>query len=329
MRKKILLFMLVVCHIAYLLIQFCLAEESGTTGANFLKIGLGARAAGMGGAYVAVSDDIYSIYWNPAGLAELDNREVTFMHNTHFQDITQQFVGYAQPIDGEREKGLEYLNRGKMGVIGFSLNYLGIEDIEGYNADGESIGDLKTYDLAGILSYAKKMKYDESRGRMLSIGSNLKFIHQRLDSEKSTSYAIDLGCKYSMNIGKKGLSNDRLSLGIGVNNLGTKVKFDKDEGDLPLNTKIGVAYMSIIEGQPLIVAIDGNIPNDNGSYSSIGSEYWIIDMLGLRVGYTSKEDSGKGLRMGIGIKVGVFRLDYAFVPYEELGDTHRINLTIH
>lgn len=303
------------------------AGEPGTTGANFLKIGMGARAIAMGEAYTAVSNDIYSIYWNPAGLVELEDPEVTFMYNKHFQDIVQQIGGYAQPLYMWKKSKHSRIGR-KIGAIGCFFNYVGIQDIQGYDADGISSGDVKTYDYAGIVSYARKIKVHNKKRNILSMGSNVKFITEKLDKESATSYAIDVGAKYKMKLIRKERESDFLSFGIGVYNVGSKVKFVKEKKDLPRSIRAGVAYINKAYGGPLTVAVDGNMPNDNDFYFSIGTEYWIKNILGLRVGYKSQEDAGIGLRTGIGIKINIFSIDYAFVPYGDLGNSHIINLNI-
>jgi hypothetical protein len=79
-------------------------------------------------------------------------------------------------------------------------------------------------------------------------------------------------------------------------------------------------------GDPLTIAIDGNLPNDNDFYASLGIEYWVRDLIGLRVGYKSGQELGDGLSFGGGIKVNILELDYALVHLGELGYTHRIGI---
>src|SRR5690349_12762060 len=74
------------------------AADPGTTAANFLKLGAGPRAVAMGDAQVGVADDVYATYWNPAGLAQLQNREVGFTQTQYVQDIQSEYAAYAHPI---------------------------------------------------------------------------------------------------------------------------------------------------------------------------------------------------------------------------------------
>ena len=85
-------------------------DDVGTTGAPFLKIGVGARAIGMGEAYGGLADEVNAIYWNPAGLVNVQRRELSFMHAAWFASINYEYVAYAQKLG--------------IGTLGFAFNYL-------------------------------------------------------------------------------------------------------------------------------------------------------------------------------------------------------------
>ena len=80
---------------------------------------------------------------------------------------------------------------------------------------------------------------------------------------------------------------------------------------LPRKIKMGVSAMHIKE-LPLNLTADFTMPNDNSSYISLGSEYWFQDMIALRLGYAGSNDQGKGLRVGMGLKLREFLFDYAY-----------------
>jgi len=288
-------------------LQLTYGSDAGTTGANFLKIGIGPRAAGMGEAQVAVCNDVTSVFWNPAGLARTDSQEASFVYSLWFEDIKLQYFGYAYP-------------HSTLGTFAGSINYLSMGKIEGYRADGAKAGEVKAYDLSGILSYGRKLAYG------IDGGINLKFIQEKLEEESSFAFGIDIGVIGSLGrwLRVKGL--EELTCGINLQNLGSKVKFQKEEGSLPLNLKFGVGIRKEVFGDPLTLAIDGNLPNDNGFYGSLGLEYWVRDLIGLRLGYKSGQDLGNGLSFGGGIKVNILELDYALVHCGELGYTHRIGI---
>jgi len=297
----------VVFLLACQLVNLSYASDPGTTGANFLKIGSGPRAVGMGEAQVAVCNDVTSVFWNPAGLARMPGQEASFIYNILLEGVKLQYFGYAYPFP-------------TIGTFAGSVNYLSIDDIQGYNAGDVKTGEIKAYDLLGVLSYARELPYG------VFGGINLKFIQQKLEKESSFAYSIDIGVIAGVGrwLNIKGL--EELTLGLNMQNLGGKVKFQKEEGGLPLNFKFGLGLKKEVFGDPLTIAIDGNLPNDNEFYGSLGIEYWVRDLIGLRFGYKSDQDLGNGLSFGAGIKANVFQLDYALVHFGELGYTHRIGI---
>ena len=293
---------------AYQLTSLSYASDPGTTGANFLKIGIGPRAVGMGEAQVAVCEDVTSVFWNPAGLARLPSQEASFMYNLWFESIRSQYFGYAYPHP-------------TIGTFAGSINYLSMDKIQGYTAGNVKIPEkIEAYDLLGVLSYATELPHG------INGGINLKFVQEKLEKESSFAFGVDIGVMWGAGrwLRVKGL--EELTVGLNVQNLGGKVRFQKEEGSLPLNFKFGVGLRKEVFGDPLTIAIDGNLPNDNDFYGSVGIEYWVRDLIGLRLGYKSGQDSGNGLSFGAGIKVNVFQLDYALVHFGELGYTHRVGI---
>ena len=293
--------------LTYQLINISYASDPGTTGANFLKIGIGPRAVGMGEAQVAVCEDVTSVFWNPAGLGRIPSQEASFMYNVWFESIRSQYFGYAFPHPA-------------IGTFAGSINYLSMDRIQGYDAGNTPNGKVTAYDLLGVLSYAREFPHGTYGG------INLKFIQQKLEEESSFAFAVDVGFVSGLGrwLNVKGL--EELTLGLNLQNLGSKVEFQKEKGSLPLNFKFGLGLRKELFADPLTIAIDGNLPNDNDFYGCVGIEYWVRDLIGLRLGYKSGQDAGSGLSFGAGIKVNVFQLDYALVHFGELGYTHRIGI---
>ena len=150
-------------------------DEAGTTGAQFLKIGCGVRAIGMGEAYSAIADEISAFYWNPAGLNQIEGREISAMHASWLESMNYDYVAYAQPV--------------KRGAIGASINYLSMAKIDRMDEYRQEDGTFSPYDLAINVTYAREL------GPVMS-GVTFKFIQQELDGENATGYAVDLGLLY-------------------------------------------------------------------------------------------------------------------------------------
>ena len=81
-------------------------KKAGGSGSQFLKIGVGARAMGMGGAFGGVADDITALYWNPAGIASLKGVNLGFEYNSWFGDMKHSFVGLEFPLSDDYRFGL-------------------------------------------------------------------------------------------------------------------------------------------------------------------------------------------------------------------------------
>lgn len=122
----------------------------------------------------------------------------------------------------------------------------------------------------------------------------------------------------------------KLSAGLVIQNIGTKIKFMSEGDPLPLNIKLGGVY-KLLKDDTLTLALDVNKPIDNEINLHIGGEYWATDMIVLRLGYktTTVGNLGalSGLSMGLGFKWLRYGIDYAWVPYGDLGNTHRFSLS--
>ncbi len=278
------------------------AAGIGTTGAQFLKIGVGARPVGMGSSFVAVADDVNTAYWNPSGFSQIKGTELTTMYLSWFEGIDYGYVGYAQSC-GE---GIGF---------GGALTYLTTGDIPQTNLVGDNTGAYSGEDIAFILSGAKAIN------EKISLGSNIKIIQEKIESEVANGYAFDIGGLYKINQDTK--------LGVVVQNIGSKIKFVSESDALPLNWKIGASHKLL--NNSLILALDINFPIDNNVTEHIGAEYLIGDAIALRLGYKTDTVSylggESGLSGGIGVEfAGWYSIDYAWVPYGDLGQTHRFSL---
>ncbi|MFH1353330.1 MAG: PorV/PorQ family protein [bacterium] len=308
-KKKIfftLLMLFITLHVLHFTLHSSLftlsAAGNGTSGAQFLKIGVGARAVAMGEAYAGMEGDINSIYWNPAGLSGIDNPQTSFSHTAWFQNIKRENLTSGYPTAS--------------GFMALGINYLTAGGIDKYDNAGDSTGEsYAPADMLMTFAYSKKMK-------KVSIGSNLKYISSNIDGEIATAIGADFGGIYRKN---------KLNIGLAVQNLGTKMKFVKDEFSLPLNIKLGGAYKF---GRSFIAALDFNFPNDNDSRVNTGVEYSKKYgenlVVALRTGYktnTEGLDASDGLSAGFGLRYGECLMDYAWVPYGDLGVSHRISFT--
>ena len=150
------------------------AAGVGTTGASFLKVGVGARELALGSAASSLTEGAGAVNWNPARLAGLKRRDLSASYNMLFVDESQGFVGYAAPLGDD------------MGVFGAGVNYLTVSDIEKRTGDTDNpISKFSNNNTAVTLSYARP---DVIPG--LAVGGNLKYIQQKLDTQNDKALAI-------------------------------------------------------------------------------------------------------------------------------------------
>ncbi|MDI6791477.1 MAG: PorV/PorQ family protein [bacterium] len=288
-----------------------MADPGKTAAAQFLKFDVAARAAGMGGAFAGVADDASALYYNPAGLGDLIDREALVSYVSLYSELPDPVSLYY----------LSYVHPTPWASFGGSLTYLGSGDIPGYDDKGIPIqGTTFTIrDLALSFGLGKRVWED------LALGAGLKIISSRIeDASSNIGIALDLGAIYEIPI-------PGLLLGAAIKNLGTSLKYDDGKSnDLPLMLKTGLSYSIVkTKEQEFRAAIDGNIPKakDGSTYVSAGLEYWYQRAFGVRIGYNgSASDPGGGLTLGAGFKGANFGLDYAYHFFGDLGDVHRISL---
>ena len=288
--------------------------DSGTTSANFLKLGIGPRAVAMGDAQVGLANDVYATYWNPAGLSQLRGQELGLVHTNYLQNINEQFVGYALP-------------QGTLGTFGLSLTYLSAGSFQGYDAVGSPTTSVGASDLSAGLSYSRYLYSDPRTGAGLSAGITGKWIQERLDTVSAKAYAADLGLFFSPGL-LWGETLDGLKTGITLRNVGSKLKFDQESFELPRVLTAGASYTGHLWDEGLTVAIDGRKPNDGPQSMGVGLELWTLQSLVARAGYTTEGDLGNGLRFGAGLRFKTIQVDYAFANQGDFGNTHRIGLTL-
>jgi hypothetical protein len=350
---KILVTVLSALLIALLYMSTAMAGGPGTTSANFLKVGQGVRPIAMGESYAALGDGLDTLYWNPAGLIQLTAPTASFSHSFWFQDIGTEYLAYGMPA-------------GPLGALGggITLMHAGtvtetLEDEYGNYAGTGS--EVQPISFALVGTYAQKLSRivpikDQLLKNML-VGASLRIITESLDDVSVFGGALDLGILWRQTeeiiptqitthqgsvkteTGEITMRDHGWRIGFVAQNLG--VTTDKL---MPMNFRLGGGYIAqdlfTLGGQGTI-ALDLLIPIDNDIKFSLGTEYAYITTntkfaarVGYKIGSEIKDlDSLAGLTTGAGFTLktaGIieYQLDYAFVPYGELGSTHRIALTV-
>ena len=284
------------------------ASGAGTTAANFLKVSMGPRAMSMAGAYSALADEPGAVFVNPAGLAQFEGRVAALDFSSYLQDAKMGNASYAAD-SGTRRMGLgvSFLTVG-------SIERRGLTDTAGVVPE---LGTFDASDLAVTLAYASREIMPESLPR-LDGGVGVKVIRSSIYNKSAFAVAADAGVIYR--------ATDKLKLGLALQNLGTEMKFEDESDPLPLCFRAGLGYSY---SKSLNVAFElSEYLQDEKFYPAVAAEYWFREAFALRGGYKFGYDTGNlgsevGLSLGFGVKVAGLGLDYAFLPFGDLGSAHR------
>ncbi len=300
---------------------FAARRKAAQAGMQFLKIGVGARAAGMGEAYLAVANDMDAMYWNPGGLALCPSSGITLNQTHWIAEIKQYYLAAG-------------LDLGNAGFAGINLLYMDYPSIPATRVpqSGEfaplgyvPMGNLEINEFALGLVYSRRIT------NKLSLGGQVKMVWQ--DLWKSAVAIQDSVEKFEDNIAHE-LGYDfgtvyytgfkSLRFGMTVLNFSRDVKFRDDPFPMPLTFKMGVA-MDLIDFWPtqrgkhsLTLAVDILHPRDNYERVHAGLEYWLMDLLALRAGYKFNYDEetfavGAGFRVSLGELKGT--IDYSYTDF--------------
>lgn len=286
------------------------AGEPGTAGANFLQIGAGPRGIAMGEAQTAVANDVYSAYWNPAGLSHLRYAEGALMHNQMEEGITQQYTVYAHPLAPGR-------------TVAGSVTRLSVGEIDSYDASGGYRGSVEAGDLALGVSYGRLLELDSYNAPEVRVGASGRWIQESLANVSANTFAGDIGVLVGRLDNYFGDKARGLTFGLAVRNIGPGLKFHKEEAPLPRTLSAGLAWKGRPWGDPVTIAADLKSPVDDDISASLGLEYWLHQVFALRAGYISSQDEGMGLRLGMGIRLKRVTLEYAMASFGVLGSMHR------
>ena len=308
----------------------------GTTAAKFLSIDVGPRATAMGSAYVSLANDVSSMYWNPAGIAQLNDFEAMFSSTKWIADISLNYAGAALPL-------------GNFGTFGLNATFLTMDQFERTTTDSPD----GTGEFVDAGSYAFGLVYARNLSDQFSIGFNAKYIYERLYHSSSNGYALDVGVLFDTHL-------SGLKLGMSISNYGTKMQLagqdfqvvhdpypsiagnngsinatlSADAYDLPLLFRLG-ASMDVLKGwsrSNLVISVDALHPSDDVENMNIGAEYTFDNLIALRIGYKGlfSKDSEQGLNYGGGIQYEIsgikLKVDYSYITFGVLTNVNMFSV---
>jgi len=310
-------------------------RKAGLTGAAFLKVAVGARAAALGSAVTALPNDVNQMFFNPAGIALKDEKlQATFNYNKWIADLNHNSAAVSYNLEGIGTIGVGFIQFGVTGIEAdrdIPLDPLLIP----YQIDEAT---SPTYDYSDIAVQATFSRYVIDR---LALGVTVKGIFQSIDDQSVSAVAFDFGSIYHVGVLD-------WTIAARFNNLGSDLKYYDIAFGLPLQFTIGTA-LSPLKGEnaSLMVALDATKPQDGPIYMFGGLEVKVLNMIALRGGYkfnysgtsespstgadainTTIEGFSAGAGVGTtldGLKIGV---DYSFTQMDILDAAHRFTVTI-
>ena len=335
---------------AFLLLLLTTPCRGDKFAGEFLKLGVGARALGMGEAFVAVADDASAPYWNPAGLVFLRQRQVLFMHAEQFGDLlNHDFISFAMPLEDQSALAVSVIRLGVDNIpVTAEIRPVVEEDVgaDGIPATGDTGEGNGKFDPGepfilrlhqdeilwkSSAEYAVVFTYSKRLGDKVSLGGNFKLITQSLlGLASSFGVGLDAGLLYE--------ATKDFAFGLRIGDFTTtRLFWDTGARETIRPTVIpGVRYSREIPSLRgvLTAAFDARVTFEGNDGSQLegegmsadlrpGLEYWFRNTLAGRFGA-----SGDRLTAGFGVRYGGFGADYAFVGHEDLDNSHRVSLSV-
>ena len=309
-------------------------SKSGTTAANFLQIGAGAAALGMGGAFVGVANDASSLYWNVSGIANSEKNNFIISTTNWIAGTHYNFAGLTIPLESFGTVGLSFTS--------LSMSDMKVRTIEMPEGTGEY---FSSGDIAVGLSYARKLT------DRFSIGFTAKYVEESIWHMHARGFAVDAGTLFRTDL------FGGLTIGTSINNFGTTlqmsgrdsrdfiridpnklgsndripVNISMDSWEMPLFIQIGIATTPIkTENFDVTLAVDAVHPNNDYQSLNVGGEFSYRDFLFFRAGYRDLflKDGEGGFSCGFGINTApvlsgiLLQIGYAYRNFGRLEYVH-------
>jgi hypothetical protein len=332
--RKLLLFLLM----AYLA---CFAGEAwsqefdnlGTSGAQFLKLDVDARVVGLGGANAAISQGAMSLYYNPAGIAGLEENSVAFSYTDWIADIKYNYFAYARPVP-------------TFGNVGVHIAVLTMDDMERTTLEQPD----GTGEMFGANSWVVGISNAYQLTDRFSFGVTAKYIREKISELSSNSIAFDVGTIYYTGFRTLRIAMSTRNFGTDTHYQGTELETTLDQDNdpltlpvevrlntethpLPLTFRLGLAYdFEFGVDSKILAALDGYNTRDRGQQGSAGLEYSWQEKVFLRVGYKIRTDE-EGIAVGGGYHFeisgfGTMGINYAWADLGRLENAHRFSAVL-
>lgn len=295
---------------------------AGTSSGEFLKLGGDARGAGMGQAMAAASEDAAALYYNPAGLSQVRERQGLASQGFLYQGVSVSFASYAHPVQPLVRPRRRFLRPSGLGTLAVGVLYLnagGISEVD--NTGVETGGEFTPRDFAATAGWGATLT------DAFDFGVALKYVDSRIQAAAKTG-AADFGGRLRLDI--LGIP---YTAAVAARNLGGKLRYHEASDPLPMDVRFGQTLRPLPRW---LLSLDLAFPRDNAPYPAFGTEVSVPfekDLAGaVRLGYDgrispSDLDGIAAMTVGLGMSLKTWGFDYAWAPYGALGHTHRFTLS--
>lgn len=305
----------------------------GTSGAQFLKIPVGARASAMAGAYIAHAQDATALFWNPAGIVNVRSNDLAVSHTEWWASLALNHAAFVHSIQD-------------FGSLGVSVSVLTMDKMEvTTELQPEGTGEFfDAQDLMFGVSYARRLTDD------FSVGLTAKYVQQRIWNESASGFAFDVGTQYRIGFRDLTIAMSMTNFGGDMKYSGRdlRVTYDRnsqitynrlspselltEEYPLPLHFQVGLSMTAFsTEEVSMLVAVDVTHPNDNSEHVNVGAEIQAFERAYLRGGYRFGYDIERAtFGAGVVAPLGdlMLRFDYAYATYNLLPNISRFSLGV-
>lgn len=274
--------------------------ESGQPGA-YLRLGYGVKALGMGSAFTAIANDGSALFWNPAGLSQLKQTELTGMYSILSMDRQQNYASISFPIQNFATFGIGWLQ-------------YGVSDIDKRDEYGNAIGTFSDNEMAIIFGFGSRI------GSIFSYGATAKYLNHTLDDNKSNGFGFDLGF----------ILHDIFkvfNVGAAIQSFASSLKWESTDNkeEIPYVIKTGIGIK--VPNLPLTLTADYEMLEESTSKYHFGAQLNLFKGLALRAGYNNEYFTA-GCSITIPINNSQFEVDYAYDPMANLDfSDHRIGIS--
>jgi hypothetical protein len=288
--------------ILLLVLPIALMAQGKSTGSAFLQTVLPARTSAMGDALAGDPFGSGSSFSNPASLVGTKTPGVMFSQIQWVQDMQTQIVSAHVPLP--------------LGTVGLSISSTSVDGIEVRDIPGTAIGTFVSRSSVFRLGYALSLSTD------ISVGTNLKYLYEKIYIDDASGYALDFGGLYNTPI-------SGLTVGMALTNIGQVSKFRTQSSELPTAVKVGGTFVTTLSDFEIVGAL--TVAHESNSAITrihLGSEATYDHIFSIRMGYQTHYDI-RGLTAGLGFRYSIANVDYAYLPFsQDFGSAHILTIGI-